>query len=153
MYMTLAEQMLAFSKRKGSKAIVAFLDLDGFKQVNDGYGHAMGDRILQKAGARLAQELRQSDIIARIGGDEFVILLSDINIEDAHDLLVRILDALKEPIEVEGITITIGVSIGATLFPDDCEEIDMLLRHADAAMYRSKEKGRNRITYYNAMDT
>jgi diguanylate cyclase (GGDEF)-like protein/PAS domain S-box-containing protein len=153
MYMTLAEQMLAFSKRKGSKAIVAFLDLDGFKQVNDGYGHAMGDRILQKAGARLAQELRQSDIIARIGGDEFVILLSDINSEDAHDLLVRILDALKEPIEVDGNTIHIGVSIGATLFPDDCEEIDMLIRHADAAMYRSKEKGRNRITYYNTMDT
>jgi diguanylate cyclase (GGDEF)-like protein/PAS domain S-box-containing protein len=149
MYMTLAEQMLAFSKRKGSKAIVAFLDLDGFKQVNDGYGHAMGDRILQKAGARLAQELRQSDIIARIGGDEFVILLSDINIEDAHDLLVRILDALKEPIEVDGNTIHIGVSIGATLFPDDCEEIDRLIRHADAAMYRSKELGRNRITYYN----
>jgi diguanylate cyclase (GGDEF)-like protein len=113
----------------------------------------MGDRILQKAGARLAQELRQSDIIARIGGDEFVILLSDINSEDAHDLLVRILDALKEPIEVDGNTIHIGVSIGATLFPDDCEEIDMLIRHADAAMYRSKEKGRNRITYYNTMDT
>ncbi|HZF71341.1 PhnD/SsuA/transferrin family substrate-binding protein [Sulfuricurvum sp.] len=150
MYMTLAEQMLAFSKRKGSKAIVAFLDLDGFKQVNDGYGHAMGDRILQKAGTRLAQQLRQSDIIARMGGDEFVILLSDINSEDAHELLVRILEALKEPIEVDGITITIGVSIGATLFPDDCEEIDMLLRHADAAMYRSKEMGRNRITYYTS---
>lgn len=152
MYMTLAEQMLAFSKRKGTKAIVAFLDLDGFKQVNDGYGHAMGDRILQKAGERLSQQLRQSDIIARIGGDEFVILLSDINSEDAHELLIRILDALKEPIEVEGATINIGVSIGATLFPDDCEEIDILLRHADAAMYRSKETGRNRITYYNAED-
>ncbi|MDD5160964.1 MAG: PhnD/SsuA/transferrin family substrate-binding protein [Sulfuricurvum sp.] len=149
MYMILAEQMLAFSKRKGSKAIVAFLDLDGFKQVNDGYGHAMGDRILKQAGARLAQQLRQSDIIARIGGDEFVILLSDISIEAAHELLMRILDALKEPIEVDGITINIGVSIGATLFPDDCEEIDILIRHADAAMYRSKEMGRNRITYYN----
>jgi diguanylate cyclase (GGDEF)-like protein/PAS domain S-box-containing protein len=152
MYMTLAEQMLAFSKRKGTKAIIAFLDLDGFKQVNDGYGHAMGDRILQRAGERLSQQLRQSDIIARIGGDEFVILMNDINSEDAHESLMRILDALKEPIEVEGVTINIGVSIGATLFPDDCEEIDILLRHADAAMYRSKETGRNRITYYSEED-
>lgn len=150
MFMTLAEQMLAFSKRKGSKAIIAFLDLDGFKQVNDGYGHEMGDRILKQAGVRLAQQLRQSDIIARIGGDEFVVLLSDINIEDAHELLTRILKALKEPIKIEGKMIHIGVSIGATLFPDDCEEIDMLLRHADAAMYQSKENGRNRITYYNS---
>lgn len=149
MFMTLAEQMLAFAKRKETKAIIAFLDLDGFKQVNDSYGHAMGDRILKQAGARLAQQLRQSDIIARIGGDEFVILLSDITIDDAHELLTRVLDALKEAIEFEKISITIGVSIGATLFPDDCEDIDMLIRHADAAMYRSKELGRNRITYYN----
>jgi diguanylate cyclase (GGDEF)-like protein len=147
--MTLAEQMLAYTKRKDSKAIIAFLDLDGFKQVNDHYGHEMGDRVLKKASARLEQQLRQSDIIARIGGDEFVVLLSDISLDDAEVLLMRILGSLKEPIEINGVTINIGVSIGATSFPDDDENIDILIRHADAAMYQSKETGRNRITYYD----
>lgn len=150
LYMTLAEQMLAYTKRKGSKSIIAFLDLDGFKQVNDSFGHEVGDRILKKAAGRLAQQLRQSDIIARMGGDEFVILLNDINLVDADVLLHRVLGSLKEPIEINGITMNIGVSIGATLFPDDCEDIDILIRHADAAMYLSKEGGRNRITYYDS---
>lgn len=150
LYMTLAEQMLAYTKRKSSKAIIAFLDLDGFKQVNDSFGHEVGDRILKKAAGRLEEQLRQSDIIARMGGDEFVILLNDINLDDADALLHRVLGALKEPIEINGITIRIGVSIGATLFPDDCEDIDILIRHADAAMYLSKEGGRNRITYYDS---
>jgi diguanylate cyclase (GGDEF)-like protein/PAS domain S-box-containing protein len=150
LYMSLADQMLAYTKRKGSTSIIAFLDLDGFKQVNDNFGHEMGDRILKKAAARLEQQLRQSDIIARIGGDEFVILLNDINLDDADALLNRVLGSLKESIEINGITINIGVSIGATLFPDDCEEIDILIRHADAAMYLSKERGRNCITYYDS---
>ncbi len=150
LYMTLAEQMLAYTKRKGSKSIIAFLDLDGFKQVNDSFGHEVGDRILKKAAGRLEQQLRQSDIIARMGGDEFVILLNDINLDDADALLHRVLGSLKEPIEINGITMNIGVSIGATLFPDDCEDIDILIRHADAAMYLSKEGGRNRITYYDS---
>ncbi|MFA6144960.1 MAG: PhnD/SsuA/transferrin family substrate-binding protein [Sulfurimonas sp.] len=153
LYMTLAEQMLAYTKRKGTKAIIAFLDLDGFKQVNDRYGHEMGDHILKNASALMEQQLRLSDIIARIGGDEFVLLLSDINLDDAETILMRILDSLKEPIIINGVTISIGVSIGATLFPDDCEDIDMLIRHADAAMYRSKASGRNRITYYDSETT
>ncbi|MCX6073547.1 MAG: PhnD/SsuA/transferrin family substrate-binding protein [Campylobacterales bacterium] len=153
LYMTLAEQMLGYTKRKGSKAIIAFLDLDGFKQVNDRYGHEMGDHVLKKASALLEQQLRLSDIIARIGGDEFVVLLSDITLDDAETLLMRILDSLKEPFEINDVTISIGVSIGVTLFPDDCEDIDILIRHADAAMYRSKEAGRNRITYYDAEAT
>ena len=150
LYMTLAEQMLAYSKRKGTKAIIGFLDLDGFKQVNDCYGHETGDSVLKKASALMQQQLRQSDIIARIGGDEFVVLLSDISFSDAETLLMRILDSLKEPIVINGVTVSIGVSIGATLFPDDCEDIDMLIRHADAAMYRSKASGRNCVTYYDS---
>jgi diguanylate cyclase (GGDEF)-like protein/PAS domain S-box-containing protein len=149
LYMTLAEQMLAYSRRKGSKAIIGFLDLDGFKQVNDRHGHEMGDNVLKKAAFLLKEQLRESDIIARIGGDEFVLLLSDITLDDAETLLIRILGSLKEPIEINGAMISIGVSIGVTLFPDDCEDIDILLRHADAAMYRSKETGRNRITHYD----
>lgn len=150
LFMTLAEQMLAFTKRKGSKAVIAFLDLDGFKEVNDSHGHSMGDRVLKKVGGRLEQQMRQSDTIARIGGDEFVIFLADIqNREDTHALLERILSVLKEPIVIEGLTLRVGASIGATFYPDDENDIDMLIRHADAAMYRSKEGGRNCITYYD----
>lgn len=150
LFMTLAEQMLAFTKRKGSKAIIAFLDLDGFKEVNDSHGHSMGDRILKKVAIRLEQQMRQSDTIARIGGDEFIIFLADIqNHDDSQVLLERILLALKEPFVVDGLTLNIGASIGATFYPDDDCDIDMLIRHADAAMYRSKEAGRNRITYYH----
>lgn len=154
LYMTLAQQMLGLAKRNGSKAVVAFLDLDGFKGVNDNYGHEMGDRILKQVAGRLEEHLRQSDTVARIGGDEFVLLLSDVDDkEDVNPLLERILVSLKEPFKVNNIYITIGASIGVAFYPDDGEEIDMLIRYADMAMYRSKELGRNRITYYNQIAT
>jgi len=150
LYMTLAQQILGLAKRNGSKAVVAFLDLDGFKGVNDNYGHEMGDRILKQVAGRLEEHLRQSDTVARIGGDEFVLLLSDVDDkEDVDPLLERILSSLKEPFKVNNIYIMIGASIGVAFYPDDGEEIDMLIRYADMAMYRSKELGRNRITYYN----
>lgn len=150
LYMSLAEQLLAFTKRKGSKAVVAFLDLDGFKEINDRHGHAMGDKMLKKVAARLEKQMRQSDIVARIGGDEFVIFLADIqNHRDTQVLLERTLETLREPFMIEGMNLNVGASIGATFYPDDENDIDMLIRHADAAMYRSKEAGRNRITYYD----
>ncbi len=150
LYMTLAQQMLGFAKRKGSKAVIAFLDLDGFKLINDNYGHEMGDRILKKVAERLEEQLRQSDTVARMGGDEFVILLSDVIEQmDVQPLLERILKSLKEPFTVNNISMTIGASIGVAFYPDDNEDIDMLIRYADMAMYRSKEMGRNRITYFN----
>lgn len=150
LYMSLAEQLLAFTKRKGSKAVVAFLDLDGFKEINDQHGHAIGDKMLKKVASRLDKEMRQSDIVARIGGDEFIIFLADIqNHHDTQALLERILESLREPFMIEGMNLNVGASIGATFYPDDENPIDVLIRHADAAMYRSKEAGRNRITYYD----
>lgn len=149
LYMTLADQLLSLSKRKGTKALIAFLDLDGFKEVNDTYGHEIGDRILKRVADRLEEQLRESDTIARIGGDEFIILLSELNaFEEADPLLQRILFSLQEPFVLNSICVGIGASIGATFFPDDGNDIDTLVRQADAAMYRSKETGRNRITYY-----
>ncbi|MDD5051776.1 MAG: diguanylate cyclase [Sulfuricurvum sp.] len=152
LYMTLSEQILALSKRKGSKAIIGFLDLDGFKGVNDHYGHSIGDYVLKKVASLLERQMRQSDIIARLGGDEFVLLLTDVNtIDDATLLLERILASLTESFSVEGLSISIGASIGATVYPDDSTDIDILIRYADAAMYRSKEDGRNRITYFHTL--
>lgn len=149
LFMTLAEQILSFSKRKNSKAVISFLDLDGFKQVNDVYGHEIGDNVLKQVADRLEKQLRQSDAIARIGGDEFVVVFSDIEIlSDVHPLFDRILNALKEPFGLNGHTITIGASIGASVYPDHGEEVEMLVRHADAAMYQSKANGRNQITYF-----
>ncbi|MDD2780247.1 diguanylate cyclase [Sulfuricurvum sp.] len=150
LFMTLAEQILSFSKRKNTKAVISFLDLDGFKQVNDLYGHAIGDRVLKEVADRLGKQLRQSDAIARIGGDEFVVIFSDIDtLEDVQPLFERMLKTLKEPFSVNENVITIGASIGASLYPDHGEEVEMLVRHADAAMYRSKENGRNQVTYFD----
>ena len=150
LFMTLAEQILSFSKRKNAKAVISFLDLDGFKQVNDLYGHAIGDRVLKEVAERLGNQLRQSDAIARIGGDEFVVIFSDIaSVDDVQLLFERMLKTLKEPFLVNGNFITIGASIGASLYPDHGEEVEMLVRHADAAMYRSKENGRNQVTYFD----
>jgi diguanylate cyclase (GGDEF)-like protein/PAS domain S-box-containing protein len=150
LFITLAEQILSFAKRKQSKAVISFLDLDGFKQINDSYGHDVGDNVLRQVSHRLENELRQSDAIARIGGDEFVIIFSDIDsIADVHPLFERILQRLKEPFLVNGTLMNIGVSIGAAFYPDHGEEIEILVRHADAAMYRSKENGRNQITYFD----
>lgn len=150
LFMSLAEKILAFSKRKNSKAVISFLDLDGFKQVNDTHGHEVGDHVLRQVAGRLEKVLRQSDAIARIGGDEFVIIFSDIDsIYEVEPLLDRILQVLKEPFTANGNLMSIGASIGASFYPDHGEEIEMLVRHADAAMYRSKENGRNQVTYYN----
>lgn len=150
LFMTLAEQILSFSKRKNSKAVVSFLDLDGFKNVNDMHGHDVGDNVLRQVSHRLEKELRQSDAIARIGGDEFVIIFCDINsVNDVQPLFERILKALKEPFVVNEHLMTIGVSIGAAFYPDHGEEIEILVRHADAAMYHSKENGRNQVTYFD----
>ncbi|MFZ2890577.1 PhnD/SsuA/transferrin family substrate-binding protein [Sulfuricurvum sp.] len=149
LFMTLAEQILSFSKRKNSKAVISFLDLDGFKTVNDAYGHDIGDKVLKQAANRLEKQLRHSDAIARIGGDEFVVIFSDIDlIDDVEPLFLRILNALQEPFIINGHSVMIGASIGASLYPDHSEDVEVLVRYADTAMYRSKANGRNQVTYY-----
>jgi diguanylate cyclase (GGDEF)-like protein/PAS domain S-box-containing protein len=150
LFITLVEQILSFAKRKQTKAVVSFLDLDGFKHINDAYGHDVGDNVLRQVSHRLEKVLRQSDAIARIGGDEFVIVFSDImSVKGVHPLFERILEMLKEPFVVNGTLMGIGVSIGAAFYPDHGEEIEILVRHADAAMYRSKANGRNQVTYFD----
>ncbi len=123
---------------------VCYLDVDGFKLVNDHYGHNAGDTVLVEIARRIEQNIRGGDTAARIGGDEFVILLLCLeNIEECYTILQRLLNAIAEPIAIHKQTVKVTASLGVTFFPDDNEDGDTLLRHADHAMYISKQSGKN----------
>lgn len=128
-----------------------FIDLDGFKAVNDQYGHDMGDRLLVNISQRMKVALREGDALARIGGDEFVAVLADL--ENAHDferVIFRLLNAAATPIMVGDIALQVSASVGVTLYPEDQGDADQLMRHADQAMYQAKQAGKNR---YQLFDT
>lgn len=132
------------TKLSGVPVAVAFIDLDGFKGVNDRLGHAAGDDLLVQTASRLSQALRNSDTLARFGGDEFVAVLPDL--KDGIDLPVlmgRMLEACRAPLELEGTIVKISASIGIALFPSDASSPEELLRAADAAMYVAKREGRD----------
>ncbi len=138
------EQGLLHHRRQRTTMALLFLDLDRFKRVNDSLGHAAGDRLLQIAAGRLAACVRESDTVARLGGDEFTIILEDIGTpEDATGVALKILAALAEPVPVAGHDLFVTTSIGIALYPRDAGDAHTLLRHADAAMYLAKERGRN----------
>lgn len=126
-----------------------YLDLDDFKQVNDTLGHAAGDQMLAVVGQRLRACVKESDTVARIGGDEFTVMLRELpDAAAARSIAQRILDALAAPIWLGGERREIGVSVGIAAFPGDGIVCDDLLRHADAAMYRAKQQGRRRIAVH-----
>ncbi len=138
------DQALPRSRREGMLLAVAYLDLDGFKPINDRYGHAVGDRLLVEISHRLRETLRGGDTIARLGGDEFVLLLGELNNVDACMVsLDRALDVVKSPVIIDDVSLTISASIGVTVFPFDDDNGDTLLRHADQAMYLAKQAGKN----------
>ncbi len=144
---------LAEVRRSGGKMAVCFIDLDGFKPVNDTYGHETGDLLLIEAAQRMTTILRATDTVARLGGDEFILILSEIQSEKEFlGMLSRIMDALARPYTIGEITVAISASIGVTLYPDDNVDADTLLRHADQAMYLAKEKGRNRFHFFDVVD-
>jgi diguanylate cyclase (GGDEF)-like protein/PAS domain S-box-containing protein len=135
---------LALARREERPAAVLFLDLDAFKLVNDTLGHTMGDRLLQSVADRLRATVREGDIIARVGGDEFTVLLSHLrNVEDAVAVAQKLLEAVAEPFQVDGQQLYATTSIGLGLFPEDGQDADTLMKNADVAMYRAKEAGRN----------
>jgi diguanylate cyclase (GGDEF)-like protein len=144
-------QALLQSKRHGHVAAVLFLDLDGFKYVNDTHGHDVGDKLLITLSARLQKVLRESDTLARFGGDEFVSVLTGLDkAEDCKPVLERFLLAASKPVTVGDVVLNVSASIGVTLYPQDNVDTDQLLRHADQAMYVAKELGKNRYHIFDA---
>ncbi len=147
-------QALAGARRDGRHLAILFMDLDNFKPINDTLGHGIGDRLLQQVAARLRQGLRESDTVARVGGDEFIALLR--NTSDAADTLAvaeKIGATLLEPFDVDGHSIRISASIGIALYPDHGGDDIELLKHADDAMYAAKREGRNRVRFFAPGET
>lgn len=148
----LGEQLataLARARRQDSRIAVHFVDLDGFKAVNDGFGHAWGDELLRMVGARLKDTLRESDTVARVGGDEFVVVQPDLpDGTAARGLAQRLLDVLAAPFTIAQAQVRVGASIGISLYPDHADDVRGLLRCADAALYRVKHAGKNALAFY-----
>ncbi|MBL8251269.1 MAG: EAL domain-containing protein [Candidatus Competibacter sp.] len=144
------KQAIARAQRTDLSLALLFVDLDHFKKINDGFGHSVGDALLQAAAARLENCARKQDTIARVGGDEFICVLEDLQQEDrAVDFATKLLNVLQVPFEVEARECFITASIGICLFPKDGEDVETLLKNADTAMSRAKEKGRNNIQFYS----
>jgi len=142
-------QALALARRTEQHVAVLFLDLDGFKFINDSFGHSFGDALLCSVAARIMSVLRQSDTLARLGGDEFVILLPNVpNADAALGVASKVLESFAEPLSQDGRNLHVSASIGISVFPQDGETFDSLLQHADVAMYRAKAKGRNGCQLY-----
>ncbi|ODN67219.1 putative diguanylate cyclase YdaM [Methylophaga muralis] len=144
----LAEQAILQAQRKSSSLAMMFIDLDDFKSVNDMFGHHVGDALLIEVANRISQRLRASDTVFRIGGDEFVVLLSDVS-HNQHLQHVgdKIIAALSEKILIDNCPCQVGASIGIARYPDDGEDIDALLKAADEAMYRVKQSGKNAVAF------
>jgi diguanylate cyclase (GGDEF)-like protein/PAS domain S-box-containing protein len=139
---------LAHARRSRRAVAVMFLDLDQFKLVNDTLGHTVGDGLLQAVAERLVQCVRAEDTVARMGGDEFTVLLSDIpDTRAASTVAQKILESISRPIEVDGHELFITTSVGIAIFPDDGMDPETLLKNADRAMYRAKEAGRNNFQF------
>ena len=144
-------QALAQTRRNGKPVAILTLDLDGFKQINDSYGHDAGDLVLVQAGNRLRGAVRGADTVARVGGDEFVVLQCDaLQPEASVDLAQRLVEVLSQPFELENRQITIGGSVGISLFPGDGETADDLLKHSDIALYRAKDDGRGTFRLFES---
>ncbi len=147
------QQEMAHCRRQRKQLAVVFIDLDGFKQVNDQYGHNVGDELLIALSQRMKAALRDDDTLSRIGGDEFVAILNGLTRpKDCERVLDRLLHAVAEPVETSGFVLRVSASIGVTLFPQDATDFDNLLRHADHAMYQAKQAGKNRYHYFDVRD-
>jgi diguanylate cyclase (GGDEF)-like protein len=138
------------AKRYKTKVALFFIDLDGFKGVNDTYGHQMGDKLLINVARIIRETLRNTDLVSRIGGDEFTIIISDPkNIQELEMIANKIIDALNQEMIINNEIIKIGASIGVSIYPYDANNVDELIKKADERMYISKEKGKNIVTIYD----
>ena len=139
-------QKLSDANRRGDRAALIFIDLDQFKPVNDNYGHAFGDLLLQQVAMRLSESVRASDTVGRIGGDEFVVLIGDLSDADgALTLAEKLRASIARPFVINTVELAISCSLGVAIYPEDGTDEGSLTRSADKAMYRAKEWGRNRV--------
>ena len=146
-----AEMALVHARRTGEKVAVMFVDLDGFKAVNDDFGHEAGDHVLAQVATRLRACVRASDTAARIGGDEFMVVLVGLrDAEAAGQIADGIVEAVSQPIAFASTTLTVGASVGIALFPDHAQDTNALRRVADQAMYRVKRAGKNAYAFGEA---
>ena len=136
------------ARRQNKKLALLFIDLDNFKVINDSLGHDVGDLLLKEAAARLQQCVRGADTLARLGGDEFVALLHDIDLEITNNVAGRIIDYLAASFRIRDHSLYVSASIGISIFPNDGEDSGTLLKNADTAMYRAKERGRNQYQFF-----
>lgn len=142
---------LAKARRSNETLALIFIDLDEFKLVNDTLGHTVGDELLRGAASRLTLLLREGDTVSRVGGDEFIVLLSDVDRpEDALQIAERMRENLKEPYQINSLELGVTASIGISIYPDDGDDEASLLRNADTAMYRAKDAGRDNCQLYTS---
>ncbi len=137
-------QSIALAQRHGKKVALMYLDVDKFKDINDSLGHSVGDRLLQSVAKRLQACVRHSDTVSRHGGDEFVVLLAEVEaVQDADLMAEKLIKAIAEPHLIDGHRLHVTLSIGMSLYPDDGKDFEEVLTHADTAMYHAKRSGRN----------
>lgn len=139
----------ASSRHFNQNLAIIFIDLDSFKRVNDELGHNAGDILLKLVATRLKYLLRGNDLLSRLGGDEFVVLLTRVSRESLIAVAQRIIGTFAEPFEVEGHRLTIGASLGISIYPDDGGDLETLMHNADQAMYRAKKQGKNNYRFYS----
>jgi diguanylate cyclase (GGDEF)-like protein/PAS domain S-box-containing protein len=150
-FLTALAQSLERAQGNGWHTALLFLDLDRFKEVNDGKGHAVGDKLLQMVAKRLRRAVRETDTVGRLGGDEFTVLLERLaKVEDVTQVCQKLIETLGQPFRLDDQEIFIGVSIGVAIFPNDAVDCSDLLKRADQAMYRAKAAGRNQYRFYRS---
>ena len=143
------EQTLAVARRHGRLFAVVFIDLDHFKHINDGLGHKAGDAVLLQVSARLRAVIRAGDTLARYAGDEFVVILNELQSESAiGDAILRLRNAVSQPVKVEDRDLIVTASMGVSVYPSDGNAVDELMRNADAAMYQAKQEGRDGFRFF-----
>ena len=148
-FMNVLEQSTLLAERNKYKVAVLFLDLDGFKKINDTLGHDAGDLLLQQVSKRLVKLIRASDTVSRVGGDEFIFILNNIDTMEGVSLVgSNIIAALAEPFDLNGQLCHVGGSIGISIYPDNAENAGKLIKQADEAMYQAKENGKNGFRFY-----
>jgi diguanylate cyclase (GGDEF)-like protein/PAS domain S-box-containing protein len=150
LFYELAEHALNVAKRHQSGFALMFIDLDGFKQINDQFGHQKGDAVLVQTATRILSCLRSADNVARLGGDEFIILVDEtVNKDALQSLAMKIIEAVSQPFDPDGCVCQVGASIGISIYPNDAEDLDTLVNKADNAMYRVKNSGKNNVFFAN----